>query len=75
MAACVWWSRGLWNVPYVSHVFLLKGSVLRAQLSAFQLFKSHILDPDMAFCHSVRSQVRANQTQPFHRSSSLRPAD
>lgn len=47
---------GVWNVPYVSNVYLLKGSVLRSELTDFELFNSHILDPDMAFCHSVRSQ-------------------
>lgn len=49
----------MWNVPYVSKVYLLKGSLLRSELSDFELFSSAILDPDMAYCHNVRSQVRA----------------
>lgn len=65
LAASFWLTRGVWNVPYVSNVYLLKGSVLRSELTHFELFNSHILDPDMAFCHSVRSQVRANQKQPL----------
>ncbi|XP_028848961.1 procollagen-lysine,2-oxoglutarate 5-dioxygenase 1 [Denticeps clupeoides] len=47
---------GLWNVPYVSHIYLIKASVLRDKLSASDLFFSGNLDPDMAFCRSVRNQ-------------------
>lgn len=54
-------TRGVWNVPYVSNVYLLKGSLLRSELTDFELFNSHILDPDMAFCHNIRSKVSAKQ--------------
>ncbi|CAJ1055230.1 procollagen-lysine%2C2-oxoglutarate 5-dioxygenase 1 [Xyrichtys novacula] len=47
---------GVWNVPYVSSVYLVKASVLRSELSEFELFTSQILDPDMAFCHNIRSK-------------------
>ncbi|XP_071379537.1 procollagen-lysine,2-oxoglutarate 5-dioxygenase 1 isoform X2 [Centroberyx affinis] len=47
---------GVWNVPYVSSVFLVKASLLRSELSDYELFNSHILDPDMAFCHNVRNK-------------------
>ncbi|CAF94612.1 unnamed protein product, partial [Tetraodon nigroviridis] len=47
---------GVWNVPYVSKVVLLKGVLLRSELTDFELFDSHILDPDMAFCHNVRNK-------------------
>ncbi|NP_001093074.2 procollagen-lysine,2-oxoglutarate 5-dioxygenase 1 precursor [Takifugu rubripes] len=47
---------GVWNVPYVSNVYLLKGGLLRSELTDFELFNSHILDPDMAFCHNIRSK-------------------
>lgn len=49
--------RGVWNVPYVSSVYLVKGSLLRSELSPFELFTSNNLDPDMAFCHNIRSAV------------------
>uniref|UniRef100_A0A8C5HWV4 Procollagen-lysine,2-oxoglutarate 5-dioxygenase 1 n=1 Tax=Gouania willdenowi TaxID=441366 RepID=A0A8C5HWV4_GOUWI len=45
---------GVWNVPYVSNVYLVKASLLRSELQEFDLFTSKILDPDMAFCHNVR---------------------
>uniref|UniRef100_A0A668AGV0 Procollagen-lysine,2-oxoglutarate 5-dioxygenase 1 n=1 Tax=Myripristis murdjan TaxID=586833 RepID=A0A668AGV0_9TELE len=48
--------RGVWNVPYVSSVFLVKGSLLRSELSEHDLFTSDVLDPDMAFCDKVRSK-------------------
>uniref|UniRef100_A0A3B5KVN4 Procollagen-lysine,2-oxoglutarate 5-dioxygenase 1 n=1 Tax=Xiphophorus couchianus TaxID=32473 RepID=A0A3B5KVN4_9TELE len=47
---------GLWNVPYVSSVYLVKASLLQAELKDYQLFTSESLDPDMAFCHNVRSK-------------------
>ncbi|KAM9350754.1 procollagen-lysine,2-oxoglutarate 5-dioxygenase 1 [Symphorus nematophorus] len=47
---------GVWNVPYVSNVYLVKGSLLRSELTEYDLFGSHILDPDMAFCHNIRSK-------------------
>uniref|UniRef100_A0A8C5HZA0 Procollagen-lysine,2-oxoglutarate 5-dioxygenase 1 n=1 Tax=Gouania willdenowi TaxID=441366 RepID=A0A8C5HZA0_GOUWI len=46
--------EGVWNVPYVSNVYLVKASLLRSELQEFDLFTSKILDPDMAFCHNVR---------------------
>lgn len=47
---------GVWNVPYVSNVYLVKGNLLRAELADEDLFGSHILDPDMTFCHNVRNK-------------------
>ncbi|KAM3872241.1 procollagen-lysine,2-oxoglutarate 5-dioxygenase 1 [Diretmus argenteus] len=47
---------GVWNVPYVSSVFLVKSSVLRSELSDSQLFSSDVLDSDMAFCHHARNK-------------------
>lgn len=59
--------RGVWNVPYLSSVYLVKASVLRSELTDFELFTSHTLDPDMAFCHNVRAKVsqrRRKKTKP-----------
>ncbi|KAA0713693.1 Procollagen-lysine,2-oxoglutarate 5-dioxygenase 1 [Triplophysa tibetana] len=47
---------GLWNVPYVYHIFLVKADVLRTDLKAPDLFESATLDPDMAFCANVRNK-------------------
>ncbi|XP_037540494.1 procollagen-lysine,2-oxoglutarate 5-dioxygenase 1 [Nematolebias whitei] len=47
---------GVWNVPYVSSVYLVKAELLRSELSDYNLFTSQTLDPDMAFCHNVRSK-------------------
>lgn len=49
--------RGLWNVPYVSSVYMVKAKALRAELDQADLFHSGKLDADMAFCHNVRNQV------------------
>lgn len=47
---------GLWNVPYVYNIFLVKADVLRTDLKAPDLFESATLDPDMAFCANVRNK-------------------
>ncbi|XP_034552367.1 procollagen-lysine,2-oxoglutarate 5-dioxygenase 1 [Notolabrus celidotus] len=47
---------GVWNVPYLSSVYLMKASLLRSELTDHELFTSQILDPDMAYCHNVRSK-------------------
>ncbi|KAM6434446.1 procollagen-lysine,2-oxoglutarate 5-dioxygenase 1 [Liasis olivaceus] len=47
---------GLWNVPYISSVYLIKGSVLRSQLAHLDLFHSGKMDADMALCHNIREQ-------------------
>ncbi|XP_075046346.1 procollagen-lysine,2-oxoglutarate 5-dioxygenase 1 [Mixophyes fleayi] len=47
---------GIWNVPYVTNVYLVKGTVLRNKLSQYDVFHSGKLDPDMAFCNNVRQQ-------------------
>ncbi|XP_028597444.2 procollagen-lysine,2-oxoglutarate 5-dioxygenase 1 isoform X2 [Podarcis muralis] len=47
---------GLWNVPYISSVYLIKGSILRSQLTQTDFFHSGKLDADMAFCHNIREQ-------------------
>ncbi|MEQ2198448.1 hypothetical protein XENOCAPTIV_013028, partial [Xenoophorus captivus] len=47
---------GLWNVPYITQVYLIKGSVLRSKLSQVSLFVDEEMDPDMVFCRSIRDQ-------------------
>ena len=48
---------GVWNVPYISNIYLIKGSALRAELQEMDLFHHSKLDPDMAFCANIRQQV------------------
>uniref|UniRef100_A0AAR2KXV1 Procollagen-lysine,2-oxoglutarate 5-dioxygenase 1 n=1 Tax=Pygocentrus nattereri TaxID=42514 RepID=A0AAR2KXV1_PYGNA len=48
---------GIWNVPYVSQVYLVSADVLRSELKADDLFHSATLDADMAFCSKVRDQT------------------
>ncbi|XP_062854583.1 procollagen-lysine,2-oxoglutarate 5-dioxygenase 1 [Trichomycterus rosablanca] len=47
---------GIWNIPYISQVYLVRADVLRNELKAPDLFQSATLDPDMAFCSRVREQ-------------------
>ncbi|XP_061128081.1 procollagen-lysine,2-oxoglutarate 5-dioxygenase 1 isoform X1 [Syngnathus typhle] len=47
---------GIWNVPYITNVYLMKASLLRSELSDDDLFHSNPNDPDMAFCQHVRDK-------------------
>uniref|UniRef100_A0A671V7U9 procollagen-lysine 5-dioxygenase n=1 Tax=Sparus aurata TaxID=8175 RepID=A0A671V7U9_SPAAU len=55
---------GLWNVPYITQAYLIKGSVLRSKLSQVSLYVDQEMDPDMVFCRSIRDQV--TQLPPRH---------
>lgn len=48
---------GVWNVPYLTKVYLVKASLLHEELSNNDLFSSGTLDLDMAFCHNARNKV------------------
>ncbi|KAL7977644.1 hypothetical protein Chor_009593, partial [Crotalus horridus] len=47
---------GVWNVPYISQAYLLKGDILRQDLPQRNIFTLEDTDPDMAFCKSVREK-------------------
>uniref|UniRef100_A0A4W6EAH6 procollagen-lysine 5-dioxygenase n=1 Tax=Lates calcarifer TaxID=8187 RepID=A0A4W6EAH6_LATCA len=47
---------GLWNVPYITQTYLIKGSVLRSKLAQVSLYVDEDMDPDMVFCRSIRDQ-------------------
>ncbi|MFT7796404.1 procollagen-lysine,2-oxoglutarate 5-dioxygenase 3 isoform X1 [Arapaima gigas] len=47
---------GVWNVPYVTQVYLIRGTTLRTHLAQISLFSQKGQDPDMAFCRAVRDQ-------------------
>ncbi|XP_050194872.1 multifunctional procollagen lysine hydroxylase and glycosyltransferase LH3-like, partial [Myiozetetes cayanensis] len=48
--------RGVWNVPYVSHAYLVGGAALRGPLGEGPIFDHAHLDPDMAFCARAREE-------------------
>lgn len=50
--------RGMWNIPFMAHVYLVKGSALRNELKERNYFVLEKLDPDMAFCRNAREMVR-----------------
>uniref|UniRef100_A0AAZ3Q7H8 Procollagen-lysine,2-oxoglutarate 5-dioxygenase 1 n=1 Tax=Oncorhynchus tshawytscha TaxID=74940 RepID=A0AAZ3Q7H8_ONCTS len=52
---------GVWNVPYLTKVYLVKASLLHEELSNNDLFSSGTLDLDMAFCHNIDWS-----NSPFH---------
>lgn len=47
---------GLWNVPYITQVYLIRGSTLRTRLAQVSLYSQEGMDADMAFCRTVRDQ-------------------
>uniref|UniRef100_A0AAY5EGU7 procollagen-lysine 5-dioxygenase n=1 Tax=Electrophorus electricus TaxID=8005 RepID=A0AAY5EGU7_ELEEL len=47
---------GLWNVPYVTQVYLIRGDILRTRLAHISLYEQEEIDPDMVFCRAVRDQ-------------------
>uniref|UniRef100_A0A672PWS8 Procollagen-lysine, 2-oxoglutarate 5-dioxygenase 3 n=1 Tax=Sinocyclocheilus grahami TaxID=75366 RepID=A0A672PWS8_SINGR len=47
---------GLWNVPYITQVYLIRGETLRSRLAPVSLYQQEGMDPDMSFCTSVREQ-------------------
>ncbi|XP_046523639.1 multifunctional procollagen lysine hydroxylase and glycosyltransferase LH3 isoform X3 [Equus quagga] len=48
---------GVWNVPYISQAYVIRGETLRTELPQKEVFSSSDTDPDMAFCKSLRDQV------------------
>ena len=50
-------SRGVWNVPYITQVYLIQGKVLRSRLALSSLYQQEGMDPDMVFCRTIRDQV------------------
>ncbi|KAM7390386.1 hypothetical protein PAMA_008516 [Pampus argenteus] len=45
---------GVWNIPFMAHVYLVKGTVLRSELKERNYFVLEKLDPDMALCRNAR---------------------
>ena len=49
--------RGIWNVPYMANVYLIKGKTLRSEMNERNYFVRDKLDPDMALCRNAREMV------------------
>uniref|UniRef100_A0A8C5FU23 procollagen-lysine 5-dioxygenase n=1 Tax=Gadus morhua TaxID=8049 RepID=A0A8C5FU23_GADMO len=47
---------GVWNVPYITQVYLIQGKVLRSRLALSSLYQQEGMDPDMVFCRTIRDQ-------------------
>ncbi|XP_061492936.1 procollagen-lysine,2-oxoglutarate 5-dioxygenase 2 isoform X2 [Rhineura floridana] len=45
---------GVWNVPYVANIYLIKGQTLRSEMKERNYFARDRLDPDMALCRNAR---------------------
>ncbi|XP_038604650.1 procollagen-lysine,2-oxoglutarate 5-dioxygenase 2 isoform X2 [Tachyglossus aculeatus] len=45
---------GLWNIPYMANVYLIKGQTLRTEMKDRNYFVRDKLDPDMALCKNAR---------------------
>uniref|UniRef100_A0A8D2LKA9 procollagen-lysine 5-dioxygenase n=1 Tax=Varanus komodoensis TaxID=61221 RepID=A0A8D2LKA9_VARKO len=45
---------GVWNVPFVANIYLIKGQTLRSELKDRNYFARDRLDSDMALCRNVR---------------------
>ncbi|XP_005797865.1 procollagen-lysine,2-oxoglutarate 5-dioxygenase 2 isoform X1 [Xiphophorus maculatus] len=48
---------GVWNIPYMAHIYLIKGTVLRNELKERNHFVLEKLDPDMALCRNSREMT------------------
>ncbi|XP_072428108.1 procollagen-lysine,2-oxoglutarate 5-dioxygenase 2 isoform X2 [Chiloscyllium punctatum] len=47
---------GIWNVPYIAHVYLIKGTALRTDLKEKNYFNQDMMDSDMSLCRNIREQ-------------------
>ncbi|XP_042314980.1 procollagen-lysine,2-oxoglutarate 5-dioxygenase 2 isoform X3 [Sceloporus undulatus] len=45
---------GVWNVPFVANIYLIKGQTLRSEMKERSYFARDRLDPDMALCRNAR---------------------
>ncbi|XP_051538136.1 procollagen-lysine,2-oxoglutarate 5-dioxygenase 2-like isoform X2 [Myxocyprinus asiaticus] len=45
---------GVWNIPFIAHIYLIKGHALRNELRERNVFVLEKLDPDMAMCRNAR---------------------
>ncbi|XP_053246170.1 procollagen-lysine,2-oxoglutarate 5-dioxygenase 2 isoform X1 [Podarcis raffonei] len=48
---------GVWNIPYVANIYLIKGQTLRSEMKERNYFARDRLDPDMALCRNAREMT------------------
>ncbi|XP_070802471.1 procollagen-lysine,2-oxoglutarate 5-dioxygenase 2 [Pituophis catenifer annectens] len=48
---------GVWNVPYVANIYLIKGQTLRSEMKEINYFAREKLDSDMAMCRNAREMT------------------
>lgn len=46
--------RGIWNVPFITNCYLVKSSIFRVPAAKALIYAKEGLDPDMAFCSTLR---------------------
>lgn len=56
----------MWNVPYIAHVYLIKGEVLRTDLKEKNYFNLDRMDSDMSLCRNFREKVSVKVAKWFH---------
>lgn len=54
-------NSGVWNIPFMAHVYLIKGQTLRNELKEKNVFVLEKLDPDLAMCRNARELVWPNK--------------
>ncbi|XP_062377217.1 procollagen-lysine,2-oxoglutarate 5-dioxygenase 2 isoform X1 [Sardina pilchardus] len=52
---------GVWNIPFMAHIYLVKGEVLRTEMKEKNYFVLEKLDPDMALCRNARELTRQRE--------------
>uniref|UniRef100_A0A8C2TMF7 procollagen-lysine 5-dioxygenase n=1 Tax=Coturnix japonica TaxID=93934 RepID=A0A8C2TMF7_COTJA len=48
---------GVWNIPYMANIYLIKGQTLRSEMKEKNYFMRDKLDPDMALCRNAREMT------------------
>ncbi|XP_077100272.1 procollagen-lysine,2-oxoglutarate 5-dioxygenase 2 isoform X1 [Siphateles boraxobius] len=66
---------GLWNIPFMAHIYLIKGQTLRNEFKGRNVFVLERLDPDMAMCRNARDLTvhRERESPSPERFHMLRP--
>uniref|UniRef100_UPI00358E9F2B procollagen-lysine,2-oxoglutarate 5-dioxygenase 2-like n=1 Tax=Myxine glutinosa TaxID=7769 RepID=UPI00358E9F2B len=49
---------GIWNVPFLSNIYLIKVGLLHDELQNADVFSDERMDPDMVLCKKARDMVR-----------------
>ncbi|XP_069753489.1 procollagen-lysine,2-oxoglutarate 5-dioxygenase 2 isoform X2 [Narcine bancroftii] len=66
---------GVWNVPYIAHVYLIKGEVLRTDLKEKNYFNLDRMDSDMSLCRNIREEGIFMYVSNQHKFGRLLPTE